>query len=122
MSACCILHNMILKFDARMEWENDVNWGGLDGLHDVEEISDEGGVDIPNGNNLEYHLLNDDGLMFRIRRTVAPTDDFSHCGRSGNNEDYEDEVVEDDVLHGQLQKQLVTHFYFLYLRGQTRWQ
>ena len=92
---CAILHNMLLESDAAtLAWEADVDWAGVDGLHEqagAEDRMDDAAANAP----------------VRVgRMEVLPTDDFSFVG----GDSIAPEGVEVEANHDGLRAKLVRHF------------
>jgi hypothetical protein len=85
--ACCMLHNMLLEDDKLMDWEEQVDWDGVDGLFDQ---------DTP--------YVSDPGMDFNSH-------DGAHQNRvpwgldTGGQEDFSEKAK----WH-ELRQQLITHF------------
>lgn len=101
---CIILHNMILEHDGRDSlWENDVEWTGADGQHDVEDEE---------GNHAKMQII--------FRRGLSKLTDWSSVGRRCYVEQVEEEA---DPRFYELRKELAEHYFYKYryLRNELEW-
>jgi hypothetical protein len=103
---CVILHNMILTNDGRDHlWEQDMNWNGANGEHDLEDN--------------EWVGLR--GMEVLTRRALTKLTDFSAIGRRHYvtlNEIDPDDYPEPAFY--VLRKKLIDNYYYLYVHHRDR--
>ncbi len=106
---CCVLHNMILymkNVDSR--WEDDVNWGGEYGYHDIQDW----------GRIISVGIASNANNRRTTEMRLTPDLDLSSQGGFSSIFDSEEDVEE---THTELRRKLITHFNKKLAQGLVRW-
>ena len=100
---CCVLHNMILAYNGRDQWEHNIDYEGVDGEHEEHDVNTPIHVLMthiePNGTTLRREMVE-----LRITRDM----DLTRLGERALP--VEDPETENELTHSQLQRQLIKHF------------
>ena len=112
---CCILHNMILRFDGRHHlWEGDAIWTGADGLHEtVEDDEEERVLGRRRGAMV---AVNRNTLKRRVFRKIT---DFSRLGKHHRQEYYNQAKPTRDWKY--LNTALTTHYAVAFRKHEVEW-